>query len=264
MYQGRIYERKVEFPPDHDPDKYYPGGPAGSINSCANDLTKWVTMLINKGVYKGKQLIKEETLNEIFRPAMVDYWGENPDVIHPSAALGWFTYVYRGHLVVSHGGFWGTCIYLLPRERIGIIYLPPVNTNATDPIGLHIVDRLLSLEPIDWFERMHIWDNNSQPAQESQPETEKAPPTRALQDYTGTYYHPAYMKLEIALKDQGLVVKNYGGLELRHCNADTFQLYDENGDPTMKFTFHAGPDGTIDTVTAPMEPQVKDIVFKRI
>lgn len=42
---------------------------AGSILSCVNDLQNYATMLLNKGIYKDKEILSETIYNEMFNPS---------------------------------------------------------------------------------------------------------------------------------------------------------------------------------------------------
>lgn len=46
--------------------------PAGSMFSTVEDLANFIVCLINKGTYKGKTLIKPETMREMWRPQFPD------------------------------------------------------------------------------------------------------------------------------------------------------------------------------------------------
>ena len=41
-------------------------GAAGEVISTASDMAKWMLMHLNRGAYQGKQVLKSETVDEIF------------------------------------------------------------------------------------------------------------------------------------------------------------------------------------------------------
>lgn len=46
-------------------------GPAGSINSCADDMAQWLKLLLNNGKLGDKQLMMEGTFDNLIKPHMV-------------------------------------------------------------------------------------------------------------------------------------------------------------------------------------------------
>ena len=84
-----------------------PLGPAGSINSCAGDMLKWVTLHLNEGEFEGKRIVSKEAMQQMHKPQMLltapldmpmeetEFW---------CYGLGWFVESFRGHKIVHHGG----------------------------------------------------------------------------------------------------------------------------------------------------------------
>ena len=227
---------------------------------------------INKGVYKGERIISENVLGQIITPVMPDYWGGNPSVLHPAAAMGWFTYAYRGHSAVSHGGFFGSSAFFLPDEGIGIYFLPSLNSCAHEVIAFHIYDVVLGLSILDWngsFQGAvanNLRNYEEARAKEAAEKTveEKKPHSFSISEYVGLYEHPAYMKLDIILKEDMLIVEKFAdSLELRHKSGESFELIEENN-PVALLTFLADADGKIISLASPIQDGVSDIVFTRI
>jgi CubicO group peptidase (beta-lactamase class C family) len=106
-------------------------GPAGSIASSANDMTRWVSMLANGGVLDGNRLVSEEAFRALTRPHMPvsDAW---------SYALGWAVYTWNGHTVVEHnGGSRGisALVSFMPERRAGFVFLANTSPNFMTRIG---------------------------------------------------------------------------------------------------------------------------------
>jgi len=112
-------------------------GPAGSINSTANDMSKWLITLINGGKYNGQQVFSANSVREIQTPTMVTPatvplpYDENGYGVY---GLGWGISSYRGHIRVEHGGnidgfSASTCF--LPKDSLGIIVLTNMNGSAS-------------------------------------------------------------------------------------------------------------------------------------
>lgn len=104
-------------------------GPAGSINSCTNDMSNYMMMLLDSGRFKGKQVLPfsviqnsrkaELTMNARYNP----YY---PSTHFKAYGLGWFLRDYEGKLIVEHtGGSNGfvTSVTLIPELNLGICVL---------------------------------------------------------------------------------------------------------------------------------------------
>ena len=135
-------------------------GPAGSINSSAKDMSKWVRALINGGKYNGKKVFSENTVRQLQTPTMVNstqalQYDENFYVMY---GLGWSVTSYRGHVRVDHGGnidgfSASTCF--MPRDSIGVVVLTNMNGTAlTSIVRNNVLDRMLGMPEVDWNKRL--------------------------------------------------------------------------------------------------------------
>ncbi|HEU5164513.1 MAG TPA: serine hydrolase domain-containing protein, partial [Chitinophagaceae bacterium] len=102
-------------------------GPAGSVNSCAKDMAKWLITWINNGKYEGKEIIPAAYRNDAITIQMAMGGGapsaDNPDVHISGYGLGWMLSSYRGHYRVEHGGGidgFITTTGFFPSDSIGI------------------------------------------------------------------------------------------------------------------------------------------------
>ncbi len=89
--------------------------PAGSIISSANDMSRWLKMLLNDGSYNGQQLIKLETLEQCWEPQIT--MGE--DVGY---GMGWMLQKWDGRKVMEHGGNidgFSSSVAMIPEENLG-------------------------------------------------------------------------------------------------------------------------------------------------
>src|SRR5438309_1618872 len=135
-------------------------GPAGSINSCIADMTRWAMVQV-EGKVEGRQVISPAALKELHAVTIVlaesaldDLW---PDAKNNAYALGWFVMNYRGRTVVHHGGNvdgFSTMVSLLPDEKIGVWVLTNLHPSGLRDVVPYVVyDHLLGLEPLPWGER---------------------------------------------------------------------------------------------------------------
>ena len=98
----------------------YPQDPAGSLYSNVLDLANFVIANLNGGVYKGKRILKEETVDEFHRLQAA------PGKSRSGMALTWFRNVHDGHVMLSHtGGLpdYANHVALYPELKIGVCWL---------------------------------------------------------------------------------------------------------------------------------------------
>ena len=179
-------------------------GPAGSINSCLNDMVKWVMLHLNKGSFKGSQIISEKNLSQIHRPTMtvpptfLPHYFAHKELGDMSYGLGWLINNYRGHKLIQHGGSidgFLACISFMPDENLGVICLSNQGRSLIPYLLAYILyDRLLGLPPIAWDERMMVTKKKNEVEAESNEKKEKVPgkiiPSHPLEAYVGEYCHP--------------------------------------------------------------------------
>lgn len=112
--------------------------PAGSINSSARDMGKWLQFVLGGGEINGKRLVSEESFAEWIKPQMK---------IAPNGSvnygLGWFLRDWNGMRVVEHGGNidgFNALVAMIPEKKLGFVML----TNVTgSPLGTELM-------PIVW------------------------------------------------------------------------------------------------------------------
>jgi CubicO group peptidase (beta-lactamase class C family) len=101
--------------------------PAGAIVSNVTEMSNWILMHLNQGVYKDKRIISAPQVKQLHTPQMVmPQENQYPEMPYASYALGWRVKPYRGYPMVCHsGGIDGfrSLTTLFPREKIGIVVL---------------------------------------------------------------------------------------------------------------------------------------------
>ena len=110
--------------------------PAGGVSSSANDMTKWLTMVLGDGTYEGKKIVDPAALLPAITPQIVSDRGSEPAMRSGFYGFGFnvgTTSAARTSL--SHSGAFelgaGTNFVVLPSADVAIVAL----TNAT-PSGV--------------------------------------------------------------------------------------------------------------------------------
>ena len=263
-------------------------GPAGSINTSARELARYVLFHLAYGKVGDTQLLKEDSARLMQRPQMVmtgplqQRLQDGPEIGDPSYGLGLMVGSYRGRKHVSHGGGidgFISAMEWLPDEQIGVIALSNTSHTGTVPalVVRNAFDRMLGLEPIDWAARARKREAEAkQEAEEAKtadlaaaaPDTK---PSHPLADYAGDYEHPGYGKASVRVHGDGLILEVVGiEFPLKHYHYDLFIVpydlppsADAAGFGGVKIRFDYDDAGAINVVSVPLEPAISPIRFVR-
>ena len=261
-------------------------GPAGSINSSVNEMSKWVITWINSGKYNGKEIIPANYVTEAQSSQMVIAGAlpskEHPDVHLSNYGFGWFISSYRGHYRVEHGGnidgfSASTCFF--PSDSIGIIVLTNQNGSSVPSVVRNMIaDRVLNLSSFPWSDSLKAAANKAKAAakeaEKSAVSNRKAntKPSHSLKDYEGLYSNPGYGSTEIFAKNDSLFMK--GGNDifwLKHYHYDIFQPFnidktdgiDTSDNSSLRINFSINDAGDISNFSALFEAGLDPIKFSR-
>jgi CubicO group peptidase (beta-lactamase class C family) len=249
-------------------------GPAGGIVSTARDLSSWLLARLGHR----PDVLSAGALAQLHAPAMIGGVGMAAfDERQPMGyALGCQVESYRGTRVVRHGGNlmgYSSDVTVAPGAGIGIAILTNLHlTGLRDALPLTLLDRLLGLAPAPWGERYHAMSSAllQGRAEVSDRHAAQAGGTRSARDldeYVGSYTHPAYGRLEVRRDGNRLLprLNSLGDLlRLDHRHHDTFDLFDVEFELATPVTFTQDANGEIDGLTARLEPQVAPIVFGKV
>lgn len=118
---------------DRDPD---PQSPAGGVSSTANDLARWLRMLLADGEFEGAAIADPDALAEAMTPQTIS--GSGPGLGGRPAHYGYgfnATPQVSGRMAISHSGAFvlgaATNFQIVPNLDLGIVVL----TNGA-PVGL--------------------------------------------------------------------------------------------------------------------------------
>jgi CubicO group peptidase (beta-lactamase class C family) len=256
-------------------------GPAGSISSTASDMAKYLLMYLSRGKSDGKQIVPEKQVEEMQTPQMaVTAPTTFPEIGFTDYGLGLRITPYRGHKLIHHAGAvdgFTEFMSFMPDEHIGIVVLTNLTGNYLPwVLSYHVYDRMLGLNTIDWDSRFRkLAEKAKEKAKTEERKKREAQKrdtksTHPLGDYVGDYENPGYGGLRVRLEGGSLRLIFHGiGWGLKHYHYDVFEIPANNlegreGDLVgTRFMFHSNWEGDIDSVSASLEPEVKDIVFKK-
>jgi CubicO group peptidase (beta-lactamase class C family) len=254
---GVVRESQPYLSPD-------PLGAAG-VQSSAADMAKWLRMLLNKGSFEGKSLVKAETIAEVLKPQML-----LATIGYPAAraakpnfyayGLGWFLQDYKGRVLAMHtGSLYGAnaIAAIVPEERLGLVML--VNAGPVDlrhAFMYDVIDRFLGSRERDWnADLLKLYsglqaEEAAQRAKALRERPQKTKPSLPLADYAGSYFDPFVGEAQIALGNDGkltLAMQPGAKFELVHWSYDSFEARDTRSTQEAGYTitFARGADGRI-------------------
>jgi len=192
---------------------------AGSISSSVHDLSKWVMMQLNNGVFEGKQIIPAAAIAELRKPhSIMDSVDNYLNTAHFALyGLGFELTDYEGKKIVSHtGGVNGfvTSVTMIPEENLGIVILTNTDYNeAYQSIKWEILDAYLHLPYRDYnsayFKKFsNNFNEQLEEAKKLEDSVALHPKTSLpLASYTGKYFNQVYGNMEVVLVSGELRMK---------------------------------------------------------
>jgi len=259
-------------------------GPAGSINSCAADMAKWVQLQLNRGKFVDRDghLFTEQRSKEMWSAQTILPIGDPPPPLaglkanFADYALGWGLRDYHGRKLVGHtGGVGGfvSRVMLVPEENLGVVILTNAEEDgAFDSILYHVLDHYFHLPPTDWIAGYKtLKDTEEKDAAETMKKAEgsrdaNSKPSLLLEKYAGVYKDAWYGPITIRMENGGLVITfdhtpTMIG-DLQHWQHDTFKAHWRVRTIEDAFvTFSLNPDGTIDSAKMAAVSPLADFSF---
>lgn len=243
--------------------------PAGGINACAEDMAKWLMVLLNEGkLSDGSRLFSAATWRQISTPVTPEPNGPPPAELPAlrsnfrGYALGLEARDFRGYKVLTHtGGLPGyvSRVLMIPDLKLGVAVLTNQESDeAFNAIAFNVADAYIGGTRSAWLEgyekiRARSAAAVAQAEQKSAAaRNEASKPSLASAAYAGTYRDAWYGDIAIALEGGKLVMRFtktpalVGDLE--HWQYDTFVVRwrDRELRADAFVTFSLNPDGTVE------------------
>jgi CubicO group peptidase (beta-lactamase class C family) len=259
-------------------------GPAGSINSSAADMAKWVQLQLNRGKFVDREgrLFTEQRSKEMWSAQTILPVGDPPPPLgglkanFADYALGWGLRDYHGRKLVGHtGGVGGfvSRVMLVPQENLGVVVLTNAEEGgAFDSILYHVLDHYFQLPPTDWIAAFKaVKDAEEKDAAETIKKAEgsrdvNSKPSLPLEKYAGVYNDAWYGPITVRMENGALVISfdhtpTMIG-DLQHWQHDTFKAHWRVRTIEDAFiTFALNPDGSIDSARMAAVSPLADFSF---
>lgn len=249
---------------------YYAFGPAGIIKSSVKDLSNWMQVWLNKGIYNDEQILPQKYIYEASRPQNIKYNEDfTKDSFLFSEGFGWRIRSWNGHYRLRHGGNTNgfSCVTeLFPFEGIGIVVLTNQSNSIVPYIISDIISRKLLNLPAEEAYPEKLVSDVYRP-REDKPFNKDKMPTLALNEFEGTYQANGFGELKVIL-EKGRLVAQFPThrFKLEHINYNSFYLkgmegFKESFNPEFTVQFTVDSNGKIAALK--LFAQKEPIEFKK-
>ena len=224
-------------------------------------MSKLMLMFLNKGTYKHKQILKPETVEEIFKRSMVGAieFSDLPPISETTGfyyGLGVDSYDYAGHRIIEKGGALAgvrTIMTLVPDKNAGIVILANLNLTAfPEAVRAYYLNQLLGIDPETV--QKEILAHNTQLKQLLAPPPAPTNPGKfngTLQSLVGIYENDYYGRCEILPDGDALKVQygpaKYPATLIHWSNGAFLMLFPGATQAPAITTFAIGEDGKADS-----------------
>lgn len=215
--------------------------PAGSVNSNAEELARWLRLQLGRGTYEGRQLVSPAAVRQMHAMQTVIPVGPLTEKLFPSThfqgyGMGWFVRDYRGRKVVEHGGNvdgMSAQLGMLPEEGLGVVVLSNMDSTPLPTVLMYrIFDAYLGGRGADLNAELLKLSKEGEQQKAAQAKaleekrTAGTKPSLPLGEYAGTYSNELYGAARVVEEDGKLVLRFSPGVEgeLEHWQEETFRV----------------------------------------
>ena len=248
-------------------------GPAGSLNTSAKDMARWVQLLLQRGQLDGKTLLPAAAIDACMKPRIVTgqarLFAEIGELMY---GLGWMVQHYRGKRYVHHAGNvdgFSAQVALWPDDQLGVVCLANLEeTPFAIGLALMAADEVLGLEALPWAQRMRgRLLQTTKARQLLKPRLAAVAgtkPSKALDEYCGEYEHRGYGILPITLTEGSLRLRIAGRLrKLEHFHYDVFKIREGQLDGQLVEFSLEPKDGAVASLRVRLEAELPALRFAK-
>ncbi|TAI65448.1 serine hydrolase [Bradyrhizobium sp. Leo170] len=198
---GESFQPKYQRLPDAQ-------SPAGGVSSSANDLARWMALVLQHGTFEGGEIIPGDALLPAVTGEVISTHSSAVDARPSLYGYGFGVGITpAGRIMISHSGAFalgaGTHYAMIPSAGVGIVVLTNAEPNgAAEALGASFTDLVqFGMVTRDWFAAYtaamaELVAPTGDLVGKSPPATPA--PAAKLSSYVGTYANPYFGNAEIA------------------------------------------------------------------
>ncbi len=209
-------------------------GGAGILNSNIEDMSKWLRLQLNDGIWNDDTIFSPQQANVMRTPHTNFNVSKGYRRIWPSThfrayGFGWGVSDYHGKKIISHsGGYDGVITYtcFVPEANLGFVILTNSNSSLYNALSYKILDYFLSDDSTDWSEFLLPYQQQGEKRDVIVTKDNAKAPSLELKNYEGLYKSQLYGNALVSVKGKKMSVqllhtKVWDGT-INTYNADTF------------------------------------------
>lgn len=187
-------------------------GPAASISSSVKDISKWIILQTENGMYEGKQIIPKSVIQKTRQSLTITGQGRGNFNHFATYGLGWFMKDENGKKVISHGGgangFLSKTV-IIPQEKFGFVILTNSdNQHFFEALSEMLIKDVTGQPFTDYsalFYKGYLTNTKTEldSVKKWNEEAGKFKPAKdAYKKLEGMYKHPVYGKITVKATDK--------------------------------------------------------------
>lgn len=215
---------------------------AAGIYSNAGELSLWTMMMLEKGIFNGKKLISETSVERLMEPHTIigtSAFQKQHGINFNTYGMGWYIYDYNGRKIVEHdGGMPGyiSKITLVPSMKLSLIILNNgFDQFVNNALKGDLLDILVKGNDFDWISEYSGMSVRYEAAEKISSEVRlesRVPgtkPSHFPEAYTGIFTDRSYGDARVTLENGRLnltflpAADVFTGM-LEHWHYDTFKV----------------------------------------
>ncbi len=244
-------------------------GPAGSVWSSIDDMSKWAQCMLDSSKYPGGRLLKKETWKEMFKPQTIVSDSEfypTSQITKPNwktYGIAWFQHDYKGRKLNFHTGSLSGLTAInaqIQEDNVGFyIFENYDHAELRHALMYKALDLFALGGNRDWStEFLKLYTGLREKGEKAQKDFEakrvlNTKPSLPLADYAGKYSSPLYGDAEITVSGDNQLAININkfiSAHVDHWNFDTFRgWFDDKENGKGNAMFYLGADGKVNRVS---------------
>lgn len=215
-------------------------GAAGMAWSTTNDVSNYLTFLVNDGIFKRDTILQPTTFQYLFKPHAILTKPAYPTNVLTKQkwntyGLGWFQHDYRGYKLDFHTGSLVGLVAIAgiihDKDMAVYVFANLDHAELRHAIMYKAIDLyVFNDDSRDWHDEIFkLYDGFRKKAKESikkrnKKRVLKTKPSLTLDQYSGTYQHEMFGKVNVSVVDGKLQFNfnNYLYYTIEHWHYNTF------------------------------------------